>query len=238
MSIFNIFKKENKSESEIKISNTLEKHKINLEKTIVNLSKEKNVDISKNKANVIFAIDVSGSMYNSFYNGALQKLLNKIFTLALSIDDDGKLKVYSFNNSAKKQKDVDIKNYKNYISYNLNISGGTSYSPVIKLISENENLSENTLIIFITDGDNDDKSKFEEEIRNISNKNCFIQFVGIGNERFTYLEKLDNLENRKVDNTGFEKFEDIYNLSDSDLYLGLLSQYADWLKNKQGDKHG
>lgn len=232
MSIFNIFKKENKSESEIKISNTLEKHKINLEKTIVNLSKEKNVDISKNKANVIFAIDVSGSMYNSFYNGALQKLLNKIFTLALSIDDDGKLKVYSFNNSVKKQKDVDIKNYKNYISYNLNISGGTSYSPVIKLISENENLSENTLIIFITDGDNDDKSKFEEEIRNISNKNCFIQFVGIGNERFTYLEKLDNLENRKVDNTGFEKFEDIYNLSDSDLYLGLLSQYADWLKNK------
>lgn len=232
MSIFNIFKKENKSESEIKISNTLEKHKINLEKTIVNLSKEKNVDISKNKANVIFAIDVSGSMYNSFYNGALQKLLNKIFTLALSIDDDGKLKVYSFNNSAKKQKDVDIKNYKNYISYNLNISGGTSYSPVIKLISENENLSENTLIIFITDGDNDDKSKFEEEIRNFSNKNCFIQFVGIGNERFTYLEKLDNLENRKVDNTGFEKFEDIYNLSDSDLYLGLLSQYADWLKNK------
>lgn len=233
MSIFNLFKKEKKSEGEIKIDNTLETHKINLEKTIVNLSKEKNIDISKNKANVIFAIDVSGSMSNSFDNGALQKLLNKIFTLALSIDDDGKLKVYSFNNSAKKQHDVDIKNYKNYISDNLNISGGTSYSPVIRLIDKNENLSKNTLIIFITDGDNDDKLKFEEEIRNISNKNCFIQFVGIGNESFTYLEKLDNLKNRKVDNTGFEKFEDIYNLSDNDLYLGLLSQYADWLKNKK-----
>lgn len=232
MSIFNLFKKEKKSEGEIKIDNTLETHKINLEKTIVNLSKEKNVDISKNKANVIFAIDVSGSMSNSFDNGALQKLLNKIFTLALSIDDDGKLKVYSFNNSTKKQQDADIKNYKNYINDNLIVGGGTSYSPVIKLISKNENLSKNTLIIFITDGDNDDKSKFEEEIRNISNKNCFIQFVGIGNERFTYLEKLDNLENRKIDNTGFEKFEDIYNLSDNDLYLGLLSQYADWLKNK------
>lgn len=232
MSIFNLFKKEKKSEGEIKIDNTLQTHKINLEKTIVNLSKEKNIDISKNKANVIFAIDVSVSMYNSFYNGALQKLLNKILTLALSIDDDGKLKVYSFNNSAEKQHDVDIKNYKNYISDNLNISGGTSYSPVIRLIDKNENLSKNTLIIFITDGDNDDKLKFEEEIRNISNKNCFIQFVGIGNESFTYLEKLDNLKNRKVDNTGFEKFEDIYNLSDNDLYLGLLSQYADWLKNK------
>lgn len=46
-------------------------------------------------------------MSNSFDNGALQKLLNKIFTLALSIDDDGKLKVYSFNNSTKKQQDVD-----------------------------------------------------------------------------------------------------------------------------------
>lgn len=233
MSIFNLFKKEKELECEIKIDNTLETHKINLEKTIVNLSKEKNVDISKNKANVIFAIDVSGSMSNSFYNGTLQKLLNKIFTLALSIDDDGKLKVYSFNNSTKKQHDVDIKNYKNYISDNLNISGGTSYSPVIRLIDKNENLSKNTLIIFITDGDNDDKLKFEEEIRNISNKNCFIQFVGIGNESFTYLEKLDNLKNRKVDNTGFEKFEDIYNLSDNDLYLGLLSQYADWLKNKK-----
>ena len=232
MSIFNLFKKEKKSEGEIKIDSMLETHKINLEKTIVNLSKEKNIDISKNKANVIFAIDVSVSMCNSFYNGALQKLLNKILTLALSIDDDGKLKVYSFNNSAKKQHDVDIKNYKNYISDNLNISGGTSYSPVIRLIDKNENLLKNTLIIFITDGDNDDKLKFEEEIRNISNKNCFIQFVGIGNESFTYLEKLDNLKNRKVDNTGFEKFEDIYNLSDNDLYLGLLSQYADWLKNK------
>lgn len=125
------------------------------------------------------------------------------------------------------------KNYKNYINDNLIVGGGTSYSPVIKLISKNENLSKNTLIIFITDGDNDDKSKFEEEIRNISNK---IALFNLLEQEMKDLLIQKNLIIQKIGKQIIQVLKNLrisINLSDNDLYLGLLSQYADWLKNKE-----
>lgn len=216
----------------VESTKTLEDHKISLEKTIISLSKEKNVDIGNTKANVIFAIDVSGSMSDNVRSGDLQKLINKIFALALSLDDDGELKVYEFNNQSKRKKNVNINNYQSYVEDNLHASGGTSYSPVLNLIKEHEDLTQNTLIIFVTDGENEDKLPFEDVVRNMSKDNCFIQFVGIGSYGFSYLKKLDDLKGREVDNTGFEKFTEIYSLPDEKLYMGLLSQYADWLKTK------
>ena len=51
-----------------------------------------------------------------------------------------------------------------------------------------------------------------------------------GNEEFEYLQKLDDLKDRPVDNTGFIKVEDFENLEDEEVYNMLLSQYPEWLK--------
>ena len=59
----------------------------------------------------------------------------------------------------------------------------------------------------------------------------FYQFIGIGSSDFDYLEKLDDLDGRKVDNTAFLKFQDLTSLSDDELYSALLEQYPQWLKD-------
>jgi hypothetical protein len=90
-----------------------------------------------------------------------------------------------------------------------------------------------TFVFFATDGDNYDRMETEKIIKKISKENGFIQFVGMGNDDFSFLEKLDDLPDRERDNTGFTKVEDIENIDDSKLYTILLGEFIKWLKNEQ-----
>ena len=63
--------------------------------------------------------------------------------------------------------------------------------------------------------------------------NVFIQFIGIGNERFSYLTELDDLSGRKRDNTGFSKMKDLDRATDNELYSNILGQFSAWLKGLQ-----
>ena len=55
--------------------------------------------------------------------------------------------------------------------------------------------------------------------------------MGIGKyESFDYLQKLDDLDGRAVDNTAFIKVEDFSRMNDDQLYDKLLEQYPQWLK--------
>ena len=85
-------------------------------------------------------------------------------------------------------------------------------------------------VIFITDGDNSDMSETDEIVRELSKTKTFIQFIGVGDEKFKYLQKLDDLSGRAVDNTGFTRFKDISKVDDTELYEKVLEQFADWLK--------
>ena len=87
-------------------------------------------------------------------------------------------------------------------------------------------------IIFITDGENFDKMATDDIIRESSKENIFIQFVGIGQENFKYLQKLDSLDGRECDNTAFIKVDDFDSLSDDELYSKMLEQYVEWIKVK------
>lgn len=89
-------------------------------------------------------------------------------------------------------------------------------------------------VIFITDGDNDDTVETDDIIRELSKYNVFVQFIGIGNTHFKYLEKLDDLSGRECDNTGFTKFANIENVPSDELYNTVLDQFADWLKDRMG----
>ena len=105
-----------------------------------------------------------------------------------------------------------------------------------EVVKNNESIisdEQPTYVIFITDGDCGDGSKTDEVVRQISDKNLFVQFVGIGNASFRYLEKLDDLDSRVRDNTGFTKFKDIENETDDNVYMALLDEYGNWLKNNQ-----
>lgn len=222
-----------------KIQVSLEKSNENLGKVLVNLSKNCSVDLSKHTARVAMAMDFSGSMDRLYYNGEVQDIITRLLPIALRFDDNGELESWMFSNECKRIEPVTKSNYENYVGNVMLTSSlrmaGTNYSPclksIVKLYQKKEPSTIPAFVIFITDGEcfDSDKKETDQIIRELSNYNIFVQFVGIGRENFNYLRKLDDLSGRTHDNTGFIKVSDIAEMTDDELYTNLLSQYKDWL---------
>lgn len=87
-----------------------------------------------------------------------------------------------------------------------------------------------TFVFFITDGDNFDKNEAERIVREAAGQPIFWQFIGLGNSSFSFLERLDDLQGRIVDNPDFFSIKDIATMSDNDLYERLLNEFPGWLK--------
>lgn len=81
------------SSAKIKLS----KAEDSLNRHIVRLKKEKNIDLSNHRARVFVVLDRSGSMGHLYRNGAVQDVLTRLLPLALRFDDNGELEVYVFN---------------------------------------------------------------------------------------------------------------------------------------------
>ena len=188
---------------------------INLEK--INLQKEQVIDLkkkagigSRSQAQVVLALDFSGSMSTLYNNGTVQKTVERILPFGLAFDDNGEVDTYLFENRYNKVKQsVTLENAENYVNdkilgkYEM---GGTNYAPVLNAIYDDFKQSKSgglfglggteqpmeypVYIIFITDGDNFDKPETESVIKKMSEKGFFIQFIGIGNAGFSFLEKL------------------------------------------------
>lgn len=233
------FNKESDNASK-NVAISLSKSNENLDKVLVNLSKEGKVNLSKHIAKVALAMDYSGSMDGLFMSGAVQNTITRLLPIALRFDDNGELESWLFSNGKKKLKPVTINNYENYVKNVMMKSGmnmgGTEYAPVLKdmvqyyIKSDLSNIP--AFVIFITDGANSDRSETDKIIKELSEYNMFIQFVGIGNESFDYLHSLDDMPGRKCDNTGFISVKDMEQMNDEELYTELIRQYKDWLNKK------
>lgn len=230
MGLFDFLKKDKKDE---KIS--LNK-KIDLRKETVAISlKKKNVESLISE--VVLCMDSSGSMYNRYHDGKVQDVLERIIPLSLKFDDDGQVPVYTFANNCNEHITMSLDNLENYTEENLihHVGGGTYYSNPINMIIEKAQKNEfkyPVFVIFITDGENSDHEETERALRTASNYDIYFQFVGIGNESFKFLRKLDNLSGRRFDNAGFFSMEDFDKVSDETLYDELLNEFIDIYKNK------
>lgn len=211
--------------------------KINLNKEVV-VSLVKEIEILNNqKAHVGLVLDYSGSMHRLYQNNTVQDIIERIVPLAMQFDDNNEMKLWLFNDKFYRAGVVNLNNFYNLIEnkiINNYDMGGTLYAPVISdivsyYIKENkDNLP--IYIIFVTDGDSHDHNLTEDMIKGASRFPIFWQFIGIGEENFNFLEKLDILEGRYVDNANFFKIEDISNISDENLYKKLLKEFPKWLK--------
>lgn len=214
----------------------------NLNKVLINMSKTGKIDMTKHVARVALAMDYSGSMYNLYDNGSVQNVITRLLPIALKFDDNGELEVWLFSDSQKRLEPITIKNYKNYAKKVMMKSdmrmGGTNYSPVLEdMVKHYKDIEPSTVpafIIFITDGENFDTNETNKIIKELSNYNIFVQFVGIGNEDFKYLKSLDDMKGRKYDNTGFITVEDMNEMTDEELYTELLRQYREWYERSKG----
>ena len=232
----------------------LEKHVVNLSKCVVDLSKKSGVDLGNMRAKVVVALDYSGSMSLLYRHGIVQKTINRLVPLGLTFDDNGSIDMYLFQSDFRKMEDLDLSNYEDYVNSVIMRSGysmgGTNYAPVLTAIIEGYKQSNGlfrgstfvppivdrgdpTFILFITDGDNADRGASDAIIRRSSDKNVFIQFIGIGDSSFRYLEQLDDMPGRVRDNTGFSKMADLERADDQKLYSNVLEQFSMWLKGMQ-----
>lgn len=238
--MFGFFKKattNNNSQDTATQVQRLNLSKENLNNVLINLKKETNMDLYNHTAQVNLVIDRSGSMSGMYEDGEVQAVITRLLPLALKFEDNGILESYLFSDFYNQLPDVTEMNYANYVNEVIKTGrysyGGTQYAPVLKALHRKVGTQKGypTFVIFITDGDNSDKSETDKIIREMCCDNMFVLFVGIGNASFDYLKKLDNLTDRQRDNTGFLKVQDMKKLTDEQLYTAMLTEYINWLKN-------
>lgn len=213
---------------------------------LLDLRKQQIVDLKKErwittKAQVVVAMDYSGSMRSLYLDGTVQRLTEKLFPLALEFDDNGELDFYLFDNGVDKKPAVTMANYQNYVQTNCTGSMGcTSYAPVLQAIYKDKFSSgifgfwtktpdSPVYVIFITDGDNDDHSDTTALIKEYSSKWMFVQFIGIGSEQFRFLQKLDDMQGRVLDNVDFFAVNNIDSMQSDELYSNLLTEFPEWV---------
>lgn len=223
----------------VEVDNTLKKEEIfSLEKSneVLTFSLAKK-NVRQITAEVKMVLDRSGSMDDLYYDGTVQRTLERMATVAFKMDDNGIMETMLFNNSIKEMPDITIKNLFSYSKNNLkNIAyGGTSYAPAIKELIKQAKNGEFTFpvfVIFITDGENDDREATRRALVEASNYEIYFQFVGIGTDcEFSFLKELDNLKGRKFDNAGFIEVKDLNKISDEQLYDELLNEFVDICKD-------
>lgn len=231
---------------------------------LIDLTKKVGIVLEKKKltgvkAEIILAIDQSGSMSSLYKNGTVQQIVERLLAIGMNMDANKEIDVFQFNNGANFVGTATEVNHATFVKdTKMTVSGGTKYAPVMELIvskygialSGNQEPAKKSLfgglfskkaieipikpehptfVLFITDGNNSDKSEATRIVRESANQPIFWQFVGIGKEKFAFLQKLDDLKDRYVDNADFFKISNVAKVSDEELYDKLLTEFPDWL---------
>lgn len=241
---------------------TLEKEK-ELERTnkpMLDLIKKASITLEKENLKsdvyrVVMVLDISGSMSGQFSSGRVQKLAEHALALGANLDDNAEVELYLFGINAHSCDSISLNNINGVINnLRFQFEGGTRYAPAMAKVREDakkEGYSSPTLVLFITDGDNSDKSEATRQIVEASNEPIFWKFMAIsdrsdnssggflsklfksdnsGNleDDFPFLQKLDTLSNRKVDNANFFAVDKNISLSDEELFAKLVEELGSW----------
>jgi hypothetical protein len=213
---------------------------------LLNLRKENVISLCLDKptianqvSRVAVVMDYSGSMSSLYQNGTVQAIIERLLPIAMKFDDNGEMEMWIFENGYRRLPNINLNNYYGYVQREILDKkyrmGGTEYAPVMvdvfnKYMHEEVSNIPN-YVLFITDGENCDKTKSTNIIKKVSKYPIFWQFIGIGDERFSFLQGLDDLEGRYVDNANFFALNDFQNITDDELYKRLLNEYPMWLEN-------
>jgi hypothetical protein len=205
---------------------------------LVDLAKKAAVSLEKNglsgqRAAVYLVLDHSGSMAGFYQDGSVQRLAEQALGLSVNLDDDGTVPVIYFGSYAELAINVDLGNYAGIINATHGQAhwGSTDYVSAMRAVVahyEASGSSDPAFVIFQSDGEPDNRSAAEACLRDASKLPLFWAFVGFGG-RVSFLEKLDDLRGRKVDNASFFHAARPLNVSDSTLYDGLTAEFPGWL---------
>lgn len=221
---------------------------LDLRKAIV-LDLKKKKGLEGQLATVVAVYDRSGSLNWAYRDGTMQRLTERVLPVGLGFDDNQTVDLFIFHDKAWRSKvDIQRSTINNVIpEITRHDSGGTRYAPAIRLILDEyigaasggglfskatrpkKVLPFPVFVLYFTDGENDDKAATEDLIREASHYGIFFQFIGIGTASMPFLEKLDDLSGRNIDNAGFFRAKDIDRMSDDDLYSQMMSEFPSFV---------
>lgn len=207
-------------------------------------------------AKVALVLDYSGSMAGQYRGGAMQRLAEKILALATQLDDDGSVELFVFDNSADFLGDISLGDYKG--SVNRLVAGRqmglTYYDQAFLKVRDHYGFAapdqqpkkkffglrkaspppvqgpaeEPVFAVFLTDGDPSDPAGAIRTLTEVSTAPIFWKFLSIG-PNIPFLQKLDDLSDRFMDNADYQPVQNVDSVSDSELFKLLLVEYPEWL---------
>lgn len=146
------------------------------------------------QAAVYLAVDVSGSMHRLFKDGVVQDLAERVLGLSAVLDDDGIVPTVFFNSRVRETHNITIGQHHGFMSHIAPPNGGTCFAPAMRSIIQHYQWSETklpALVLFQTDGDQEDEEATSKLLADFCGIPIFWQFFGMGKTWFPRLSCLD-----------------------------------------------
>ena len=224
------------------------------------------VGLAQHRARVCLVLDISGSMSTLYRKGLVQRFAERILALGCRFDDDGEIDVFLFGRNVHRGAPMGLDNWSGYVARMIErhpLEGDTRYGAAMEAVrrhyfpdagggarSRPHQAALPVYVMFVTDGTTSDKPLTERQLRWASREPIFWQFLGISKGRkskakalvgfadsdFPFLEKLDELDGRLIDNADFFAVASPDEHSDDQLYDLLMTEYPGWVK--QAAQHG
>lgn len=105
---------------------------------LIDLTKKAGIVLEKKKlsniqAEIVLAIDCSGSMNRLYQNGTVQQLVERLLAIGMNMDANKEIDVFQFNGDSKHIGVATESNHSNFVKdKHMSAGGGTNYAPVMK----------------------------------------------------------------------------------------------------------
>lgn len=188
---------------------------------------------------VVMCADASGSMFDQYHNGRIQRIVDKFFAFATTLSPSCAMDFWAF---AAKSRQLDAVKMHNVRDYTFAEAGGFErWMSMLNYQYNNEPEAmrdimmiygarrEPVMVLFVTDGRIASDWEIEEILIKTSRFPVFWQFIGIHGEEYGVLSRLEQIDGRHTQNAAFMALDDIDEVTDQALFAELLHNLDLWL---------
>lgn len=189
---------------------------------------------------VVVCADVSGSMFDMYRGGRVQRTLDKFFAFGTTLSDGCAMDLWAFAAKSRQFGAVTMDNVRDYTF--AEAGGFERWMSMLNYQYNNEPeamrdvmmiygaLRQPTMVLFLTDGKLSSDWEIEEILIKTSRFPVYWQFIGLHGQEYGILDRLSEIDGRHTDNAAFLKVDDIDDITDNALYEELLYNLDGWIR--------